>query len=256
MNDQSFSVIDEAAALQIADRFAGDVQVLLGGQMRAVVIVGSLGAGRYVPGRSDIDLIVIVDNACSDELKAEVRNLAERYWKEYGPRKGFGGYAIREGDFHPPFGSLHDMAFEILQLKRQGRVLLGAFDLDAIPEPTHAHMKHSLEVFVREIAGGWERTYPPPIDTDDAHVSSILYWLRFFVWDRTGNYILDKREALAAFGKLDGTTDLFEMIAPVRAYVNRDTNHPGSVSLLRRDVERFVLEHVGWASDALERCGD
>lgn len=68
----------------------------------------------------------------------------------------------------------------------------------------------------------------------------------------TGDYVLDKREALAAFALLDGTNGLFEKLSPVRAYVNRETEHPGSTALLRREAEEFVLANVGWARNAVD----
>jgi hypothetical protein len=108
--------------------------------LKAVVVVGSLGAGRYIPGRSDIDLIVVTDDECSDECRSAIKKLADDYWEKFGPRKGFGGYGVRESDLNSPTGSLREMAFEILQLKRQGQVILGEFDLAGITEPTYAYM--------------------------------------------------------------------------------------------------------------------
>lgn len=68
------------------------------------------------------------------------------------------------------------------------------------------------------LLGAWERTYPAPIDADDARVNAILYWLRVVVWDRTGEYILDKQHVLSSFSNLPGTEALLQLLAPVRIY--------------------------------------
>ena len=81
--------------------------------------------------------------------------MAKRYWVEYRFRKGFGGYAIHERDLCPPFGRLHDMVYEILQLKQQGRVILGHLDLSAISEPSQEDMKRSLAALVPDLLGAW-----------------------------------------------------------------------------------------------------
>ena len=250
MNTSPTPVITEDQAWEIANAFAAESRDVLGSHLMAVVAVGSLPAGSYVPGRSDIDLIVVAKDVCPDGLLSEIKKMAEQYWMKYRFRKGFGGYAIRERDLRPPFGKLRDMAFEILQLKRQGRVISGHLDLSAIPEPSPEAMKRSLVALVPDLLGAWERTYPAPIDVDDARVNAILYWLRVVVWDRTGEYILDKQHVLSAFSNLPGTEALLQLLAPVREYISRRANHPGEVALVCREVESFVLANITWARKA------
>ena len=185
--------ITEDQAWQIADSFAAESREVLGTHLVAVVAVGSLPAGSYIPGRSDIDLVVVARDICPDGLMTVIRKMAKRYWVEYGFRKGFGGYAIHERDLCPPFGRLHDMVYEILQLKQQGRVILGHLDLSAISEPSQEDMKRSLAALVPDLLGAWERNWPAPIDVADARVNNITYWLRIVVWDRTGKYVLNAK---------------------------------------------------------------
>ena len=130
--DSPTPVITEDQAWEIAGSFAAESREVLGSYLMAVVAVGSLPTGGYIPGRSDIDLIVVARDICPDGLLSEIEKMAEQYWMKYRFRKGFGGSAIRERDLRPPFGKRRDMAFEILQLKRQGRVISGHPDLSAI----------------------------------------------------------------------------------------------------------------------------
>ncbi len=60
-------MVSQDGAWAIAHRFAEEAQTLVADDLVAVVVVGSLAVGHYVPGRSDIDLIVIALDACSDE---------------------------------------------------------------------------------------------------------------------------------------------------------------------------------------------
>ena len=110
--------IPEPEAWAIASRFAGEAFDKLGDRAIAVAVVGSLAAGSYSPGRSDIDLIVVAYDDTPDEALQEISEMAGAYWKMTGIRKGFGGYALRQLDLQPPFGVLRETAFEILQLKR------------------------------------------------------------------------------------------------------------------------------------------
>ena len=243
-------LVSEDHAWRIAHSFAAESSDVLGPHLVAVVAVGSLPTGGYVPGRSDIDLIVVAKDACPDGLLPEIEKMAEQYWMKYRFRKGFGGYAIRERDLCPPFGNLSDMAYEILQLKRQGRVISGHLDLAAIAEPSQEDMKRSLMALVPDILGAWKRTRPAPIDDDDARVNNILYWLRIFVWNQTGEYILNKRDVFLSFSNLPGNVALLKRLDPVRAYVDGRADHPGKVALLCREVESFVLAKVAWAREA------
>ena len=242
--------ITEDQAWQIADSFAAESREVLGTHLVAVVAVGSLPAGSYIPGRSDIDLVVVARDICPDGLMTVIRKMAKRYWVEYGFRKGFGGYAIHERDLCPPFGRLHDMVYEILQLKQQGRVILGHLDLSTIPDPSEEEMKRSLADLVPDLLGAWKRNFPAPIDVADARVNNIIYWLRIFVWDRTGEYVLGKRNVLPAFSDLSVNDALLEKLAPVRLYLDQRADHPGEVTLFCREVESFVLGSVPWARRA------
>ena len=243
-------VISEDQAWRIADAFAAESREVLRAQLVAVVAVGSLPEGTYIPGRSDIDLIVVAKDSCPVHRLSKIKTMARRYWMTYGFRKGFGGYAVHERDLSPPFGKLNDMVYEILQLKQQGRVILGHLDLSAIPDPSQEDLKRSLSALVPDLIGAWDRTWPAPIDAADAMVNNILYWLRIVVWDRTGEYILGKRHVFSTFSALPGIDAIFEMLAPVRSYVDQRANHPGEVALFCREVETFVLASVPWARRA------
>ncbi len=246
-------IIPETGAWDIAKRFADEAAELLDVNFVAAVVVGSLAAGSYTPGRSDIDLVVISRDRCDEVTLGAVSTMAKRYWAETGLRKGFGGYAVRERDLLPPYGALGDEAFEILQLKRQGRVIIGELNLNDIPEPSHKDMHRSLVALIPDILGGWGRSYPPPIDERDARTNNIIYWLRILIWDRTGEYLLGKKNALAAAQAHQDCSEILKRLEPVATYINLElAQPPNDVAEICHEVEDFVLSKVEWASEVAQ----
>ena len=66
----------QARALGFAERVAAVCARVLGDVVRSVILHGSLALGDYVPGRSDIDLLVIVDRPLARaEMEALTRAL-------------------------------------------------------------------------------------------------------------------------------------------------------------------------------------
>jgi hypothetical protein len=56
------SFIDEHTAWQILDRYAQDCQKIDSASLKAIFAIGSLPAGYYRPGQSDIDALLIVED--------------------------------------------------------------------------------------------------------------------------------------------------------------------------------------------------
>jgi hypothetical protein len=63
---------DEQRALSAADRLADLCVDVAGPGLRSVVLHGSLAAGGFRPGRSDIDLLAVVDGRLSDSQAAAI----------------------------------------------------------------------------------------------------------------------------------------------------------------------------------------
>lgn len=49
-------------------RFATDVETAAGGSVRAIVLYGSAASGQHVPGRSDMNLLVVLDEVALETL--------------------------------------------------------------------------------------------------------------------------------------------------------------------------------------------
>jgi predicted nucleotidyltransferase len=75
-----------AAARRVAEALARACARALGEAVAGVVLHGSLTLGDYLPGRSDLDLLVVVDAPPSDaQVAALVEAMASRRAKAPGP---------------------------------------------------------------------------------------------------------------------------------------------------------------------------
>ncbi|GAA4605236.1 putative nucleotidyltransferase [Actinoplanes octamycinicus] len=66
------------ASLAAADRIAAEVAGVIGGAARSVILHGSLAAGDFRPGRSDLDLLVVVDGGLTDAQAAALQRLVRQ----------------------------------------------------------------------------------------------------------------------------------------------------------------------------------
>ena len=102
---------------QILQQFVGDVQGLYGGDLVAIFLYGSAAAGEHVPGRSDINIVVVLRQLTPALLRNAASHL--RRWH----RQGFATPLF----FDPE--SLHDsldvFPIEFLDMQERHRTLLG-----------------------------------------------------------------------------------------------------------------------------------
>ena len=146
---------DEQRARSAADRLADLCVDVVGPGLRSVVLHGSLAAGGFRPGRSDIDLLAVVDGGLSDSQAAAV---------EHGVRTADAGPADRvdlhvvtsESARHPSVAP----ALE-LQVGRYGdevEVARRVTDADLLAELSMARANGRVAPWCRP--GGGDRTDP------------------------------------------------------------------------------------------------
>ncbi len=215
-----------------------------------MVLVGSLATGSYRTGRSDIDTIVIVREGASAGTPGAVRAIADRYRDLHRIPKDFGAVVIREGELPPPHDPERGLATEALRLRRQGVVLWGDYDVLTIPEPPPEDLRAQMRAFYPWLRANYVDRRPDEERTADALVNTLLYELRLLVWDRSGEYVLDKRELIPRFLRLAGADRYAEPLAAIGAYVRGDGGS-GDLEQLEatlRDVSLFVREEVPWCT--------
>ena len=67
--------VEELSALTAAERLADSIAGIVGAAVRSVILHGSLSAGGFRPGRSDIDLLVVIDGGLADAQAAALERL-------------------------------------------------------------------------------------------------------------------------------------------------------------------------------------
>jgi hypothetical protein len=84
---QMVSASTGASALETADKLARISEQVIGANLLAVILHGSLASGDFVANRSDIDLLVIVRRALAGQqrlsLESAVRSVARDQWVDY-----------------------------------------------------------------------------------------------------------------------------------------------------------------------------
>ncbi|HLN61644.1 MAG TPA: hypothetical protein VK464_08845 [Symbiobacteriaceae bacterium] len=237
-------MISADQAWQIAERFAREAAGLLGPDLLAVYVVGSLAGGGYRPGRSDIDTILIVTDDCPAVVKATVRDLRKRYRDAYAIPKDVGAVLMWERELFPPLDPTRELVPEILRLKHQGVLIWGTYYLARVPEPSPEDFKGYARVFYPWLRAGIDQR-PAEWRTVEATVNTVLYELRLWVWEKTGVYVLDKRRVIPALLDLVNAGEL----EPIRRYV--DGNEEGlcleeAERVLQR-ISAMVREAVPWS---------
>jgi hypothetical protein len=213
--------------------------------VEAVVLIGSLATGDYVPGRSDIDTAVVLDDDVSGDERAAVRTIANAYQHRYDVPKGFGAVRILRSELRPPFDPVKELAPEVLRVKEQGTLLWSRsdFDLEEVATPSPDDLRAYCFQFNRWLYDHRREPDPNPVNnTADAFVNGLLYDLRFAVVEASGRYVLNKRQVIPAFFAHYDVPDLRDRLAHVHEYEvdGRPLPGPEWAKQLRGEVESFV----------------
>lgn len=212
-------MIDESQAWGIAASFARSVKKELKSDLLALYIVGSLADGDYIPGRSDIDTILITKHSLPDWAKEKVEAMAASFKTRYSVPKSIGSVLIEERLLRPPYGADIDLIPEILRLKLQGKVVVGVYNLEKVPMPSRKYIDRYMSRFY-----SWLRTHhidkrPAASRTVDATINTILYELRFSIWCEKREYVLRKREVIPAFISLGKAKRFHRSLKQMQPYV-------------------------------------
>lgn len=128
------NLISVEEAIRIAKEFAVDVSLIIGGSLLAVFAIGSLGGGYYRPGQSDIDTLIIIDDMTKFDNNL-IEKITKEYQKKYKIPKGFGAIVVNKRELFPPYNKSDELILEIINLKKQGLLLYGNFNVSCIPMP-------------------------------------------------------------------------------------------------------------------------
>ena len=91
---------DEAPARAAAERFADAYDGVVGGDSRSLILHGSLAAGGFRPGKSDIDLLAIIDGGPADAQLDALERLVRR--ADLGTAAGLDLHVVTAGTAATP----------------------------------------------------------------------------------------------------------------------------------------------------------
>ncbi|MEU4693989.1 nucleotidyltransferase domain-containing protein [Actinoplanes sp. NPDC023714] len=121
--------------LALASTVASTIASVLGASARSVILHGSLATGRFRPGRSDVDLLAIVDGGVTDAQAAALRELLSDPIDLHVVTSAVAGRPSRapavelylgHGEFSRDVPADPDLPTELSEARARGRVLHGA----------------------------------------------------------------------------------------------------------------------------------
>ena len=239
------SLIDENAAWDILSAYAGDCLKIDTGSLLAIYAIGSLPAGYYRPGHSDIDAVLIVQDGTERIWGSSVQpgrpleELNRRYRDAYDIPKDFGPFPVQESELLPPYDVQQELVPEIARLKLQGKPVFGVYDLGTFPLPTpDDYLRH-----VQHFEGWWRDEFSKSVPLEDlsptACVNTILMHLRRFLWIKRGVIEFDKRRLVRSYLENDPPFVEEDMLYCVEKSLESETISGSQTELLRAYTERL-----------------
>jgi hypothetical protein len=199
------ALIDADTAWEILFRYVEDCLEVDSPSLLAVFAIGSLPAGYYRPGQSDIDAVLLVQDGaeklwgCCSEPSSELKILNQTYRERYRIPKDFGPFPISASELFPPYDPHKELVCEIARLKIQGRRVYGCFDLDVIPMPTGSDALADAQHFEE----WWRDEFSPSATIEDlsaaASTNIVLLHLARFLWIKRDVIEFDKHKILSRY---------------------------------------------------------
>ena len=128
----------------ILSRFAAEVEAAAGGGVRAIVLYGSAVTGHHVPGRSDLNLLVVLDDVTLDIL-SRLQGRVGRWSKS-----GISTPLLVDRDFLS--SSTDSYPLEILGMMAAHRVVRGSDPFEGLRvDPKDVRVQAEREIKAKEL---------------------------------------------------------------------------------------------------------
>lgn len=136
----------EATARLMFEKYVESVVAALGDSIEAILLVGSLVTGSYVPGPGDIDQITILRRTAPDDAEARVLQCIDDTAQAFGRAVSISSVVYRKPDFERPWITDWDLSpetkhlvtvpEELLRIHDHGRIVYGDLAITSLPIPT------------------------------------------------------------------------------------------------------------------------
>lgn len=227
-------------AIQISKQFACELAHQFQDKIIAVFAIGSLGSDYYRPGQSDIDTAVITSFRRNDVQQAasEIKNIANRYWREYHVPKGFGAIVFAEEQLYPPYIKCEELILEILRLKTQSRLLYGEYEITRIPKPHRQAIIDDARSFQEWADAEKRRDSSFRVNSEQTLVNSTLIALKRYLMIQHGIIEFNKFKVIGLY--LENQPPLVNK--SVFDYINRSL-HSDDTKVSSDEFEQMVRWH-------------
>ena len=129
-------LISEEKAMQIMNEYC---QLLMEYEelgVLGVFLVGSLADGNYVPGKSDLDVSVVIKNSADiDKIKKISDKIIEILVKKHHISIDFEAFIKKEEMLYEPYYPEQQKTVELMRIRNQAKLLGGSFEQSKIPIP-------------------------------------------------------------------------------------------------------------------------
>ena len=180
------------------NRFIQECKELYNNNIISIILTGSLANGSQQCKLNDFDLITVLDDEVSDNVKNKVTKLYHGIEKNHNIR--FEPIVFKLCDFWPPWDSRLCIQLEILKLKANAKVLYGKDIITEIPTPTKREM-WEFERSLREWSSELEDETTWQDWTLESSLRIILEHAALYFYYKTGIYEYRKNSIADIFSQ-------------------------------------------------------
>lgn len=188
---------------KVIDGFAGEIAALSGDGLESLVLYGSAVSGEYVPGRSDLNFLMVLKDADEAALSALIKPF--KRWR----KKGVGLPLIM--DRADLTNSLDSFPMEFLEMKLAYKLISGRdvlSDLAIAPEHLRLQCEREVKGKLIQLRRGYLEFGEKSRDRDQLFresIKSFLVIMRSMLWlERVDPVPVKGEEVIGAFEKKSG----------------------------------------------------
>jgi len=202
----------EAVARSMLNQYATQVVADLGESVSAILLVGSLATGSYIPGPGDIDQITILEDSAPERAEVQVLQLINETMSSFDGAINMATVVYRQHDLERPWTTqwnlqpetkhLVTVPEELLRIHDHAQVLYShLFDLSTLPVPNTDEMLGYMKRW-KKWNDAYQRNHPAP---DPMPVRLLVQTiLSRAIWDyyfATGRTCFNKHEIAARISR-------------------------------------------------------
>lgn len=192
----------ENTARLMLDDYIKTITEELGDSIEAVILVGSLVYGGYIPGPGDIDQITILKTDAEEGKEQKALALLKKTMGRYNNAVNIATTIYRRSQLNRPWQIEYDctpeskhlvtVPEELLRIHDHGKIIWGEIDISRLPTPTmeemkayHVRWRKWNEIFFEQSPDHKKMIESPPLRIAVASVISMAIWHYYYATGKT-----------------------------------------------------------------------